>query len=95
MRLAVRLTPRAGRERIEGWGRDGAGRPFLKARVAAPPVEGAANDALIRLIAKALGRPASAVRIASGESGRLKQLEIDGVDAADLARVFGEPNPTP
>ncbi len=89
MRLAVRLTPRGGRDRIDGWGRDGVGRAFLKVRVAAPPVDGAANDALIRLIAKALGYPASAVRIAAGETGRLKSLEIDGADEADLSRVFG------
>jgi uncharacterized protein (TIGR00251 family) len=90
VRLAVRLTPRAGRSRIDGWGRDAAGRAFLKVRVVEPPVEGAANAALVRLIAKTLERPAGAVRIASGERGRLKQLEIDDVDAADLARALGE-----
>ena len=91
MRLAVRLTPRGGRDSVEGWARDDAGRVYLKARVAAPPVDGQANAALVRLIAKALGAPASAVRIASGETARMKQLEIDGVDAAALAAAFGEP----
>jgi uncharacterized protein (TIGR00251 family) len=91
LRLTVRLTPRAGRDRIEGWTRDETGRTVLKVRVAAPPVDGQANEALTRLIAKALGRPAGAVRVAAGQTGRLKQLEIDGVDAADLARAFGEP----
>ena len=92
-RLAVRLTPRGGRDGIDGWARDGAGRAWLKVRIAAPPVDGAANAALVRLIAKALGRPASAVRIAAGETARLKQLEIEGVDAADLAAAFGAPPP--
>ena len=94
MRLVVRLTPRAGRVRVDGWSRDAAGRVFLKVRVAEPPVDGAANTALVRLTAKSLDRPASAVRIVSGEGARLKQLEIDGVDASDLARAFGETPPS-
>ena len=88
VRLAVRLTPRGGRDRIEGWTTDDAGRRVLKARVAAPPVEGRANAALIALIAKALGRPRSAVRIASGDTARIKQLEIDGLEPADLERLL-------
>ena len=91
MRLTVRLTPRGGRDRIEGWARDAAGRSYLKVRVAAPPVDGQANAALERLIAKALGRPASAVVIASGGTARFKQLDIEGADASDLARAFGNP----
>ncbi|HEY2659942.1 MAG TPA: DUF167 family protein [Caulobacteraceae bacterium] len=89
VRLAVRLTPRGGLDRIEGWTVDEAGRRVLKARVAAPPVDGQANSALIQLIAKALGRPKSAVRIAAGDSARIKQLQIDGLDAADLERLLG------
>lgn len=92
MRLAVRLTPRGGRDGLGGWGRDEAGRPYLKVRVAAPPVDGAANAALVRLIAKALNRPASAVVLAAGETARVKQLEIEGVDAADIAAAFGTPD---
>jgi uncharacterized protein (TIGR00251 family) len=88
--LTVRLTPRGGRDSIDGWARDAEGRPHLKARVAAPPVDGEANAALAKLIAKRLGRPTSAVRIVGGEHGRLKQLEIDGADAEDLARAFGK-----
>jgi uncharacterized protein (TIGR00251 family) len=90
-RLAVRLTPRAGRDRIDGWDRDEAGRPFLKARVAAPPVEGEANAALVRLIAKALGVSKGAVRIVSGDTARLKQLEIEGLEAEALAERLGGP----
>ena len=52
-------------------------------------MDGQANDALIRMIAKALGRPAGAVHIAAGEGARVKRLEIDGVDEAEIERVFG------
>lgn len=91
MRLPVRLTPRGGRDRIDGWARDDAGRAYLKIRVAAPPVDGEANAALVRLIARTLKLPAGAVRIASGDTARIKQLEIEGIDAAALAKAFGEP----
>lgn len=91
LRLVVRLTPRGGRDAIEGWARDESGRPYLKVRVAAPPVDGAANAALEKLIARALKRPTGAVRIAGGDHARLKQLEIEGVDEADLRRAFGAP----
>lgn len=88
-RLAVRLTPRGGRDSLDGWSTDEAGRRVLKARVSAPPVDGAANAALIVLIAKALGRPKSAVRIVSGESARIKQLEIEGLEPEALERLLG------
>ena len=84
--MAVRLTPRGGRDAVEGLACDEAGRPLLKARVAAPPVDGEANAALVRLVAKALGLPRSAVRIASGETARVKVLEIDGLDEAEIRR---------
>lgn len=89
MFLAVRLTPRGGREGVDGWAADSEGRPYLKVRVASAPVEGEANAALIAFIAKSLGIPKSAVRLASGATARVKRLEIDGVDSADLERVFG------
>ena len=92
IRLIVRLTPRGGRDAVDGWARDEAGRLHLKVRVAAPPLEGAANAALERLIAKTLKRPRGAVRIVAGEHARLKQLEIDGATEADLAEAFGPPS---
>jgi uncharacterized protein YggU (UPF0235/DUF167 family) len=92
LRLVVRLTPRGGRDAVEGWARDVDGRPYLKARVAAPPLEGAANAALERLIAQALKRPKGAVRIVGGDHARLKQLEIAGVNQADFTAAFGEPD---
>jgi uncharacterized protein (TIGR00251 family) len=91
LRLAVRLTPRGGRDRIDGWARDDAGRLHLNVRVAAPAVDGQANAALEALIAKALKRPRRDVRIVGGETARLKQLELDDVDEAALAAAFGAP----
>lgn len=89
MRLAVRLTPRGGRDAVDGWATGADGRPHLKARVAAPPVEGEANAALTALLAKALGVSKSAVRIAAGQTGRLKQVELEGIAPADIAAAFG------
>ena len=83
----VRLTPRGGRDRIEGWiddsERDGA--RLLKVRVAAPPVDGAANTALVRLLAAALGVARSEVRIASGHTARTKTVRVAA--PADLSRL--------
>lgn len=90
VRLAVRLTPRGGRDAVEGWARDEKNQPYLKARVAAPPVEGAANAALEKLIAKALKVSRGAVQIASGDQSRLKILEIDGIRQEDVDRAFGQ-----
>jgi uncharacterized protein YggU (UPF0235/DUF167 family) len=83
VRFSVRLTPRGGREAVDGVGEDGA----LRARVAAPPVEGAANDALCRLLARALGVAPGDVRIVGGASGRRKLVEAD-VDPARLAAAW-------
>ena len=93
--LAVRLTPRGGRDAVEGWAVDADGRPYLKVRVASPPVDGAANAALIAFMAKTLKIPRSAIRIASGETARIKRLELAGVPAVELARVFGACPPAP
>jgi uncharacterized protein YggU (UPF0235/DUF167 family) len=90
-RLVVRLTPKGGRDAVEGWMRDARGEALLKVRVAAPPTEGSANAALERLIAKALGCPKSAVRIVAGAHSRVKHLEIAGLSAEDLRRAFGSP----
>ncbi len=87
--LAVRLTPRGGRDAIDGWALDADGRAYLKVRVASPPVDGAANAALLAFLAKSLRISRSAVRLAAGETARLKRLEIDGVSLADLESVFG------
>ncbi|WP_374574883.1 DUF167 family protein [Phenylobacterium sp.] len=91
MRLAVRVTPKGGRDAVDGWARDPDGRPYLKVRVTAPPADGAANAALTAFLAKTLKRPKSAVRVVSGETARLKILEIEGLDEAELTAAFGAP----
>ena len=91
MRLSVRLTPRADADRLDGWSRDEAGRPVLNARVRAAPTEGEANAALEALLAKALFRPRTAVRVVKGGSARLKQVEIDGLEAGALDHLGGGP----
>lgn len=87
--LAVRLTPRGGRDAAEGWALDAEDRPYLKVRVASPPVDGAANAALIAFLSKSLKVPRSAIRLAAGETARVKRLELDGVDRQALIRAFG------
>jgi uncharacterized protein YggU (UPF0235/DUF167 family) len=91
--LHVRLTPRAADDRIEGWANDADGRPVLAVRVRAAPVQGEANAALEKLLAKALGVPRSTVSVARGGKSRTKAVEIDEVDEAVLARAFGAPRP--
>ena len=87
LRLAVRVTPKAGRDAIAGFIVTADGRKALAVRLAAPPVDGAANTALIAFLAKELGLPKSGVRIVSGESSRLKMVEIDGAPDEMLARL--------
>jgi uncharacterized protein (TIGR00251 family) len=77
--LAVRLTPRGGSARIEGVA-EWDGQPCLKVRVAAPPVEGAANAALIAFLAKSLDLPRSSVTLVGGEQSRVKRLRLQGPD---------------
>ena len=74
---------------MEGWIADADGRPVLKLRVSAAAADGAANAAVLALIARSLGLPRSAVRIAGGETGRIKRLEIEGADAAAIRNAFG------
>ncbi|OYX55379.1 MAG: hypothetical protein B7Y86_13720 [Brevundimonas subvibrioides] len=89
-RVAVRLTPGAASDRIDGWGVDPEGRPVLKVRVRARPVEGGANAALILLLAKSLGVARSAVSLARGGQSRLKMIAVEGLDDAELrARLTG------
>ena len=84
------MTPRGGRDAVDGWTADAEGRPLLKLRVSAAASDGAANAAVIALIAKVLRVPRSAVRIAAGETARIKRLEIIGVTPADLDRAFAQ-----
>lgn len=81
--VTVRLTPKGGRDAIDGIELLADGRAVLKARVAAPPSEGEANTALCRLVAKAVGVPPRDVEIVAGASARIKRLAISG-DARTL-----------
>ncbi|MDB5376790.1 MAG: hypothetical protein JWR00_1236 [Rubritepida sp.] len=87
VRLAVRLTPRASREGMDGVVQGPDERRMLQLRLAAPPVDGAANTALIAFVAKALRLRKSEVAIVSGEKARLKLLELSGDPQGLSARV--------
>lgn len=83
MNIRVRLVPRAGRNEIAGW-RDGR----LLVRVTAPPLEGRANQALRKLLAKRLGIAAGRVEIARGERSRDKLVAVD-LDAGTVRERLG------
>jgi uncharacterized protein len=85
--LSVRLTPKGGRDAIDGYERTADGRPVLRVRVRAAPSEGEANDALTRLLAKALGVPRRSVELVAGHTARLKRLKIAG-EAIALAEAL-------
>ncbi|SRR5216683_4663240 len=76
--LVVRLTPKGGRDAIDGVETLADGRSALKARVRAAPAVGEANDGLVRLIAKAVGVPLRDVTLVAGATARLKRLKIRG-----------------
>lgn len=80
--VAVRLTPRGGRDALGSVEVLSDGKAVLTARVRAAPTEGEANQALIKLIAKALKVPASRVSIAQGATSRVKMVEIEGDGSA-------------
>jgi len=81
--IDVRVIPRSGRTGLAG-SRDGR----LLVRVSAPPVEGAANDALLALVADTLSVPRRAVRIVAGERSRQKRIAVDGVSAETAAGLL-------
>ena len=83
VRIAVRVQPRARKDEIAGE-RDGA----LIVRVTAPPVEGKANNAVRKLLAKRLGIAPGRVTVVRGASGRDKLVEIDGMDTEAVRRAL-------
>jgi uncharacterized protein len=83
--LRVRVQPRASRSEIVGWRADGA----LSVRVAAPPVEGRANDALAELLADALDVRRTAVTIELGSRGRDKLVRVSGLTPVEVRRRLG------
>lgn len=88
MTLHVRLTPKGGRDGLDGVENGADGKVYLKVRVSAVPEDGKANAALIALIAKKAGLAKSAVSIVSGETSRMKVVELSGA-GEDAARRLG------
>jgi hypothetical protein len=83
--LDVRVIPRAQRTRVDGT-RGGA----ILIRLAAPPVEGAANEALVSFLSEALALPRRNIQIVSGEKSRDKRIRIEGLhEAAARTRLLG------
>ena len=74
--LSVRLTPKGGRDAIEGIEQLASGESVLKVRVRAPPMEGEANAALVGLLARTLGVPSRDVHLVAGLSARVKRVRI-------------------
>ena len=83
-RIQVRVQPRARKDEVAS---ERNGR--LVVRITAPPVDGKANAALRKLLAKRLGVPASAVTVVRGEASRDKLVEVEGLDDAVLRRTLG------
>lgn len=88
-RVVVHVQPRARRTEVAGLHGDA-----VKVRLAAPPVDGAANEELVRFVAERLGVARSAVRVVAGATSRRKIVEVDGVDGDRARRTFlGDPQP--
>ncbi len=85
--IACRLTPKGGRDAIDGFARLSDGTAVLLARVRTAPEDGRANEALCALIADRLGAPASRVRLTLGLKSRLKQVAVTGDSNALIARL--------
>jgi uncharacterized protein (TIGR00251 family) len=83
VRIAIQVQPRASRTELAGLHGEA-----LKVRLAAPPVDGAANEALIRFLAETLHVPRTAVTISSGLSGRRKHVLVSGLGLAEVARLL-------
>ncbi|MEI7925208.1 MAG: DUF167 domain-containing protein, partial [Chloroflexota bacterium] len=80
-RITVRIVPRASRDVVVGM-RAGA----LLVRVTAAPVDGAANEALVRLLSRRLGVAKGGIRIVTGRTSKVKVVEVAGIEEAELQR---------
>jgi uncharacterized protein len=87
IQFAVKVSPRASRQGIEGLIRDEKGAKLLKIAVNAPPEDGKANRELLALLAKTIGIAKSRLSLVSGETARKKVLRLEAVDAALLTRL--------
>ena len=84
VRLTIHVQPKAARTELAGLYGEA-----LKLRIAAPPVDGAANAAVIAFLADRLRVPRASIRLVTGASGRRKGLEIDGVSLAEARLALG------
>lgn len=84
VRLRLRIQPRASRTELAGL--HGA---LLRIRLAAPPVDGAANEELVRFLARVLGVPTRAVEVTAGHASRQKTVTVTGTDSVAAARALG------
>jgi hypothetical protein len=87
--VTVRLTPKGGRDAIDGIERMADGRSVLKVRVRAAPSDGEANAALLRLMARSLGVAPRQVTLVAGATARIKRLEVAGAGPALAAALAG------
>src|SRR3546814_2642682 len=85
--LALKVTPRANREAVEGLTDTGGGKMALAVRVGAAPSEGAANEAVLKLITRTLDLPPRSASLVSGASARLKQVRLEGPAEMIVARL--------
>jgi len=85
LRIKVKAKTGAPREAVNGFMEDGT----LKLAVSARPVRGAANRAIVALLARRLGLSRGKIRIVSGESSRTKLVEIDGLEPGQLKEALG------
>jgi hypothetical protein len=84
VRIAVQVQPRASRTEVVGLHGDS-----IRIRLAAPPVDGAANEALVRFLAETLGVARGAVTIVSGHAGRRKLVAVEGIGAEEAGKRLG------
>ena len=84
--LRLKVTPSASRDAVVGWQGD-----VLRVHVRAPAQRGKANDAVLRLLADALGVDRQRLRIVRGETSRQKVLSVDGLEQAEIRTRLGSP----
>jgi len=87
VRVAVRLTPRAGADRIDGVARSAEGRPVLRVSVTAPPAEGRANAALLQLLAREWRVARRDLALLTGPRSRSKTVRVAGDPAVLIERL--------
>jgi uncharacterized protein len=87
--ISVWAKPRASKSRIIGRRDDGKGQTQLEVALAAPPVDGAANQELLEFIARSLKVGKSRVELVRGESSRLKVVRISGIQAQEVVKALG------